>query len=218
MQKDFYTNKLYPLQDRVLEKISSTDNNFYLTAGTALSRCYLNHRYSEDLDFFVNDDNRYSAYIKNIQQVLSKFFNLEVIRKEERFTRFLIDNSEVQLKLEFINDVPFYLGEKNTFTLFKRVDNLSNILSNKITAIADRDEPKDFADILCIYEKNPINWELIFTASQSKAAGIFPPLIAKRIQEFDLEKMTILNWVNTPDFNSLTKLKEKIIFDILGIL
>jgi len=29
---------------------------FYLTGGTALGRFYLNHRYSEDLDFFVNAD------------------------------------------------------------------------------------------------------------------------------------------------------------------
>jgi len=27
-------------------------NSFYLTGGTALSEFYLNHRYSEDLDFF----------------------------------------------------------------------------------------------------------------------------------------------------------------------
>ncbi|MCD4795127.1 MAG: nucleotidyl transferase AbiEii/AbiGii toxin family protein [Bacteroidales bacterium] len=33
---------------------------FYLTGGTALVRFYLNHRYSEDLDFFVNKRKKYN--------------------------------------------------------------------------------------------------------------------------------------------------------------
>jgi hypothetical protein len=36
---------------------------FYLTGGTALGRYYLGHRYSEDLDFFVNADPIYKDYI-----------------------------------------------------------------------------------------------------------------------------------------------------------
>jgi predicted nucleotidyltransferase component of viral defense system len=34
---------------------------FYLTGGTALSRAYLNHRYSDDLDFFVNAVNDFET-------------------------------------------------------------------------------------------------------------------------------------------------------------
>jgi hypothetical protein len=34
--------------------IQRQEVDFYLTGGTALSRCYLNHRYSDDLDFFIN--------------------------------------------------------------------------------------------------------------------------------------------------------------------
>ena len=54
MQDDYYQNILYPLQDKVLETIGKLPVRFYLTAGTALSRAYLHHRYSDDLDFFVN--------------------------------------------------------------------------------------------------------------------------------------------------------------------
>ena len=55
MQEEYYLNKLYPLQDRVLRIIETQNQGFYLTGGTALSRFYLNHRYSDDLDFFVNN-------------------------------------------------------------------------------------------------------------------------------------------------------------------
>ncbi|WP_413884945.1 nucleotidyl transferase AbiEii/AbiGii toxin family protein [Candidatus Desulfatibia sp.] len=40
----------------MLKIISDTNTPFYLTGGTVLSRCYFHHRYSEDLDFFVNSD------------------------------------------------------------------------------------------------------------------------------------------------------------------
>jgi len=40
--------------DKVLALIRRTDTAFYLTGGTALGRHYLHHRYSDDLDLFVN--------------------------------------------------------------------------------------------------------------------------------------------------------------------
>jgi len=43
------------LQDQALKLIDALDTGFYLTGGTALSRVYLGHRFSDDLDFFLND-------------------------------------------------------------------------------------------------------------------------------------------------------------------
>lgn len=54
MNKDFYFTELYPLQDQVLHLITQAQTGFYLTGGTALSRGYLQHRFSDDLDLFTN--------------------------------------------------------------------------------------------------------------------------------------------------------------------
>ena len=35
--------------------------DFYLTGDTALSRAYLNHRYSDDMDFFVNGSDNFKS-------------------------------------------------------------------------------------------------------------------------------------------------------------
>lgn len=43
---------------------------FYLTGGTALSRCFSHHRHSDDLDFFVNADEEYSRYVGMILREL----------------------------------------------------------------------------------------------------------------------------------------------------
>ena len=47
----YYEENLYPLQDGVMNILAHSDTDFFLTGGTALSRAYYNHRYSEDLDF-----------------------------------------------------------------------------------------------------------------------------------------------------------------------
>lgn len=48
--------KLYQLQDKVFKVLSGHFDNLYLTGGTALGRYFLNHRYSDDIDFFTNAD------------------------------------------------------------------------------------------------------------------------------------------------------------------
>src|SRR3989344_8189249 len=49
---------------------------FYFTGGTALSAFYLQHRYSEDLDFF-SEDKFDIRRVESIIDVLSKKYNFE---------------------------------------------------------------------------------------------------------------------------------------------
>ena len=60
---DYYRDKLYPFQDGILKIVKELELPFYLTGGTALSRFYYNHRFSDDLDLFVNDDSEYGNYV-----------------------------------------------------------------------------------------------------------------------------------------------------------
>ena len=55
--------ELYKLQDKVFEALKGNYGSLYLTGGTALSRFYLHHRYSDDLDFFVNSDPSFVAML-----------------------------------------------------------------------------------------------------------------------------------------------------------
>ena len=54
MPEKSYYNRLYAFQDEIMKIIHRQGVDFYLTGGTALSRRYLNHLYSDDLDFFIN--------------------------------------------------------------------------------------------------------------------------------------------------------------------
>lgn len=59
MDAAWFERVLHPLQDEALAAAAPADTGFYLTGGTALGRIHLRHRYSEDLDLFVNDDDRF---------------------------------------------------------------------------------------------------------------------------------------------------------------
>ncbi len=219
MSTDFYTNKLYPLQNKILSLIDSVKTGFYLTGGTALSRFYLHHRYSDDLDFFQNMKPKFSSDISEIINRLAnhKRTDLTIIAKSENFYRCQLQHGDIILKIEFINDVPFHHGDFNNFDLFSRVDNVNNILSNKITAIIDRDEPKDFVDILYIWKKYSPDWKEIFGSANSKAAGIFPPIVAEKILNYNLDYLNEIKWVKRPILETISHDRKKMCKDIIGI-
>lgn len=188
----YYNDTLYPLQDKVLKLIDTLQTPFYLTGGTALSRCHFNHRYSDDLDFFVNKDPDFIQFSEKILANLMKNFEVKVIIKSKSYISIKVNKI---LKIDLVNDVQFRYGKLEEKKIFSKVDNVKNILSNKLSALISRDEAKDVVDIWIIAKNNKINWKDIFLSVNSKAVGIFPPDIAKRLIEFPTELLERIKWV-----------------------
>jgi predicted nucleotidyltransferase component of viral defense system len=170
----YYFDVLYPYQDRVLKVINQVETEFYLRGGTAASRAYLNHRFSDDLDFFVNDDSRFGLWVERLIQALNARWNCDVLLKEERFARFNLTENDQFMKIELINDVPARIGVTQNHLILGRVDTAENILANKITALLGREEPKDLADIGGFCFLKGLNVRDAITNAQSKAVGVFP--------------------------------------------
>lgn len=72
MDPAFYFQTLYPFQDRVLRTLDKLDTGLYLSGGTAASRGYLHHRFSDDLDLFVDDDERFGLWAARVIQAVSQ--------------------------------------------------------------------------------------------------------------------------------------------------
>lgn len=187
----YYTDTLYPLQDKVLKILSKIKTKFYLTGGTALSRGYLNHRYSDDLDFFVNQEKK---FVNLAEDVLRQLSSLKIVINIKSDTYYSI-MVEDKLKIDLVNDSGKHFGNINNLPLYLQTDNIENILANKLIAIIGRDEPKDIVDIWAISKHQHVDWEEIFTASNSKAVGIFPPNVAEKISEFPTEMLSEIKWV-----------------------
>lgn len=219
MDKNFYFNKLYPLQDSFLSVIQRIDQKFYLTGETVASRVYLHHRFSDDLDFFLNDIPEFNLWVDRIFNAMTKTkeWKLDILLREERFARCLIIDKEIELKVEFVNDVPSHRGDINTHPVLGRVDSAENILANKLTALIDRNEPKDVVDIWAFCTKMGLSLSEAIKNANSKAAGIFPLEVARILYSAENHDFSIIKWIKTPDFSMLVQDIKKIADKIIEI-
>ncbi len=128
-------------------------SNFYVTGGTALSAFYLRHRLSEDLDFFTEDE----VEIEPILPFLRSLPEIQDLNLERKFDRkiFIIRYKDAEYsKVEFTK-YPF-----KTIKPFKKVggiqvDSVLDILANKLMALTDRKDAKDYVDIYFILKEYP---------------------------------------------------------------
>lgn len=191
-EKDY--RKLYQIQDKVLLKLKPVLASFYLTGGTALGRFYLNHRFSEDLDFFMNQSAHFNSTLINIEKVLINNFSLLKNQSVvyEDFVRYYIEDNETVLKIEFVNDINYRCGIPNTYQ-FGFIDTPINILTNKITALVGRDEPKDIFDVFSLASHYRFNWMEIFKEVRNKAI-INEIDVEQRIKSFPVQLFQKTDW------------------------
>jgi len=200
----FYTGTLYPFQNEILRVIDGAETEFYLSGGTAASRGYLQHRFSDDLDLFVNDRREFSLWAERVIQGLAADgkWSVSVGLKEERFVRLVVDSGDVELKVEMINDVPAHCGELRRHEVLGLLDSSENILANKVTAVLDREEPKDLADIwgFCVVAR--LSLEDALRNADSKAAGVFPADLARVLCSVSRADHDLIRWQNDPGFEA----------------
>lgn len=128
-------------------------DSFYLTGGTALAAFYLHHRYSEDLDFFSEqevDMLNLNAAIKKIKEEL----RIEKIDFQQSFNRnlfFLSLDGEV-LKAEFTY-FPFPRIQKQELKQGMEIDSILDIAVNKLFTIYQRVRARDYIDLYCIMKR-----------------------------------------------------------------
>ncbi len=118
---------------------------FRLTGGTALSAFYFEHRLSEDLDFFSTE----KIPLITIETFLKNVNGIEEIALTRHFDRNIFnlkykDNS--YLKVEFTY-YPLKNLEETVYVNSLQIDSLLDIVVNKLCAIADRSDAKDYVDV-----------------------------------------------------------------------
>jgi hypothetical protein len=214
--KSFYENQLYPLQNKVLCLAEQAlEKQFYLTGGTALSRCYFHHRYSDDLDFFsLMELPALEKYAHRFRDVLkSEGMTISCDRLSSTFCSFFCKENGVDLKIDLVNDVVARCGDISKTPIFNQVDNVNNILSNKITAIT-RYEPKDVADIWIIACHRSFLWRDLLDDA-GKKAGIDPLMVAHILKTAPSEVLSTVKWRGDVDMNALQSDLSRIAEDVL---
>lgn len=203
------------MQDEVFRIFSEAGVRHYLTGGTALSRAFLHHRYSDDLDFFLNDDPDFESESDRAINLLHNHFeNVTVDNRQLDFRRLFVAQNKVTLKIDFINDVAWHFNGLEKTEIYYKTDNPINILSNKVGALS-RQAAKDVADIIFLCRSYAFTWPGILEQSIQKDNWINEVDVLTAIKTFDQKKLlTDVLWIHQPDFFTITNDIKKICFDI----
>lgn len=186
---------LTPLQKDFIRKFSESPfrDSFFLTGGTALSAFYLKHRFSEDLDFFTEIPEmvpRLAPWISKAARELN--LEVEIRRQVASFIGCFFRGKQTDevLKVDFAQDSPFRHEKivlNSQWQIY--IDNLTDIACNKLSALFDRSDAKDFVDIYFL-QKEFMPFEKIVDLASKKHIGIDSYWLAQALYRVErIEKL-----------------------------
>lgn len=170
-----------PFQKQIFETLVQEKfivENFRLAGGTALSEFYLKHRYSEDLDFFTDNE----EVIENIKPGLTLVFKrigIESLEYREVVSSkmfFLKKGGKEKVKVDF-NFFPFKRFDKSTYYKGLEIESLTDIAIGKLDTILTRKKARDFVDFYFIQQKKPIKLKFLLDKLEERAMWKVDPLL-----------------------------------------
>ncbi len=181
-----YVEKEY-LQHLFLYNLYSTDESFIFKGGTALKIAYRHPRYSVDLDFYVGEESETiqktvhkvlekltSAGIKNKFKSEKLFVEKKTYTSEILFEGPLFDGSESNLNSIKIDAGPYsnlimhpsWIPVTPVFpdipTYHVHCMAIEEIFAEKLRAMYEREDPKDFYDLVVLIDRYKVGISLNF--------------------------------------------------------
>lgn len=142
---------------------------FYFSGGTALSEFYLQHRFSEDLDFFSQDEIDSNTLNLYLQTNKGKFNALQ-LQFQQSFNRNLFfleyENGE-KLKIEFTY-YPFARLEKGKIINNLQIDSVLDIAVNKVFILTQQVRGRDYFDLYMINQKYSFDFGMLIKLARQK--------------------------------------------------
>ncbi len=176
---------LTPLQNNFLQEFFNHTQEFYLTGGTALSAFYLEHRFSEDLDFFTNNEAAFRRAENVINDVCAALkIPTSSITITSYFKHFNVGEKDDFLTIHFSKDVSYHVKPPNHFGNVI-VDSLEDIMANKICAVLGRTEMKDLVDLFFLDQAGH-KIDQYFSFAEQKDGGLTHDSLAYALSQFDV--------------------------------
>lgn len=168
-QRGISDNRILTSQQKVfLQELAKTElrDVFRLSGGTALSAFYLEHRLSEDLDLFSSE--KVPFYIP--EKFLKTLDFIKEITYVKQFDRNIFNLSlkdSAKLKVEFTY-YPLKNFENPLIVDCLSVDSFLDITVNKLCAIADRFDAKDYVDIYYVLKNCDFSLKELMNLAEKK--------------------------------------------------
>ncbi len=180
----------------------------YLAGGAAMHLEPNSKRYSNDLDFFHDSEERVAAAFEQDRQTLEAAgYALELLLQQPGFIRSLVKRDGQATKVEWAHDsawrfLPTTRSDAAGFLLHP-VD----LAINKLLALAGRNEPRDFLDVMETH-RTTLALGAQCWAAAGKDPGFTPPLLLdllRRRGNLRPEDLQRLNLREVPDLAELKR-------------
>lgn len=150
--------------------------NFYLTGGTALAVFYLQHRYSEDLDFFSETEFAPEGILVFLKKIKLET-GIVKIDYQQNLNRnlFFLEFSDGVVKIEF-TFFPFPRIETSHQEMGIQIDSLLDIAVNKLFSIYQRSNARDYIDLYFICQRQKWTVEELIKKAKVKFDWHIDPL------------------------------------------
>lgn len=210
-------------QKQFLDSLSSESyfcQHYYFTGGTPLSAFYLQHRFSEDIDLFSEEE---EVHVQSVRAFLKKIEGSLGITKID-YRQFhslhsfqLFFSATDTLKIDF-NYYPFPRIEKGPTYKNIPVDSILDIAVNKVQTIATNPRARDFIDVYLIVKEKGYAFRELLNNARNKFDWHTDPLqlatrffLAESVKDFPrmIKQIDHQEW---REFfvNEATKLKSEI--------
>jgi hypothetical protein len=187
---------------RLLATNRSPDS--YLAGGAALHLEPNSKRYSNDLDYFQDSEQRVaSAFASDERLLVEAEYEVEVLLQQPGFVRALARRGSEATRIEWAHDsawrfLPPLTSERAGFVLHP-----IDLAINKLLALVGRDEPRDYIDVheamSGILPLGALCW-----AASGKDPGYTPPLLLELLRRRgkyrpeDFERLALTGPVDLP--------------------
>lgn len=151
-------------------------NSYFLSGGTALSEFHFQHRYSEDLDFFVRVatleriDLRPDAAIF-IEQLRAAGITVQLEQNEPTKIRLLVASEEESTRVDMVTD---HGPDLSTLRMLEDipVDSFEDMAARKLVAFSERGdtEAKDAVDLYFLVTRGGLDLDRLIALASQKSA------------------------------------------------
>lgn len=151
---DYWPTSLSDLQRALLDGLAGRAS-FYLTGGAALSAFFLHHRRSLDLDLFVTD----AAALDELEALLqaecdARGWTAEELRRYPGHRRYLVRGDGEETIVDLVHEpvAQIVAPDEKPRHANLTVDDLDDLVANKLCALLGRGDIKDLVDLYYLSE------------------------------------------------------------------
>ncbi|MEO6913595.1 MAG: nucleotidyl transferase AbiEii/AbiGii toxin family protein [Candidatus Baltobacteraceae bacterium] len=201
-ERAFYLTRLYPLQNRILAIAGSYGQELVLTGGTALARCYFDHRFSDDIDLF-HAGGHLRAMARDFAEALRHGeFDVAVRIDQAGFSRFMVGDGTTEVQVDLGADLPRVdapvLSEFGVYA-----HTLREIGANKIVAFEDRLEAKDALDLYYLTQR--LGWKEMVADADAKRVPLDYESLQRLVTQPLVGKALLSRPIDQPAFEAFLR-------------